>query len=129
MSTTSESTTTFFVIAKKDTPDLVTSTFDAGREADEQAVLVFTQEGKARTYLQTAEWLKSETVAELQPAAFLRWMLDSRDHGVELAVIDPDRIHQQDGIRQTVVNIDHLLASLGAAIADALHATDFEERT
>lgn len=73
-----------------------------------------------------AEWLQTETVAELQPAAFVRWLLDCRDNGVELAAIDPDRVQQQDGIRQTVLNIDRLLASLGPAIADAMHATNFD---
>ncbi len=126
MSTTTKSTTTFFVIAKQDAQDLVTSALNAGRDSDEQAVLVFTSESTAQAYLQNAEWLQTETVAELQPAAFAKWLLDCRDNGVALAAIDPDRIHQEDGIRQTVVVIDELLSSLGPAIMDLLQATDFK---
>ncbi|MEZ6129999.1 MAG: hypothetical protein R3C59_15050 [Planctomycetaceae bacterium] len=126
MSTTHTSATTFFVIAKQDTRDLVTTAFDAGRNADSNAVLVFSTETKAQAYLQNAEWLQSETVAELQSVDFIRWLLDCRDNGVTLAAVDPDRIQQQDGIRQTVISIDNLFASLEPAIVAALNATDYE---
>ncbi|MEQ9409250.1 MAG: hypothetical protein RIK87_16055 [Fuerstiella sp.] len=127
MSSVSAPSVQFFVLAKKDTPDLITSCFNAGRDGDQEAILVFTGELKARRYLQSAEWLTTETVAELQSAALLRWLVAAVDAGVDLVVIDPDRIHQQDGMPQNVMPLQDLLNGLGPAIRDLLTARDFSE--
>lgn len=115
----------FYVIAKKGAKELVTTVMSAGSTGEEEALVVFTQKSAADVYLNQAGWVETETTAELGPAAFLKWLLTARDSGPTLLVINPDRVHQDDEIRQTVIPVDELLNRLGPAILDCLHATEF----
>lgn len=113
-------TSSFFVIARQDSDDLVTSVLHAGRDGKEEALVAFTTADAARTYLQHAEWLQTETVAELEPAAFLKWLIQSTENGPTLLVTDPDRVHQEDGLPQTVVPVEDILNQLGPALHQIL---------
>lgn len=113
-------TVSFFVIAKKDTADLVTSVMHAGREGKEDAVIVFTQQAAAETYLNQAGWVETETTAELEPAAFLKWLIKATQDGPTLIAVNPDRVHQDDGMRQTVIPVDDFLNELGTAMGQSL---------
>lgn len=110
----------FFVIARQGIDDLVTSVLKAGRDGEEEALVAFTTADAARTYLQRAEWLQTETVAELQPADFLRWLIQSTENGPTLLAIDPDRVHQEDGMPQTVIPVEEVLNRLGPALHEQL---------
>lgn len=115
----------FFVIAKKDAKELVTSVMHAGRDKDEDAVMVFTQQAAAETYLNQAGWVETETTAELEPAAFLEWLIEVARNGPTLIAVNPDRVHQDDGMRQTVIPVAEFLKRLGPMMEECLTKTDF----
>lgn len=124
MTSTQASTTSFFLIAKKHQSDLITSSFTIG-EGREQAVFIFTDEEKAKQYVQQANWLETETVAELHPAALLKWLMEVERGGVSEIVVDPDRGQHTDGVQQRTMLIRDLMNSLGGAIHEQLTSGDF----
>lgn len=98
-----------FVISESASEDLVTSTLVAGPDGDKEIILLFTSRSGARAYLQQAGWLETETPAELQPSAVVRWLLSARNAGVEFVAVDPDYVKQSDGMRQRVFHLEDLL--------------------
>lgn len=115
---------TFFVIAKEDTPDLITTVMHAGQDGQEEAVAVFTDQSAAEIYLAQAGWEKTEVVAELETTAFLKWLLQSIESGPQMVAVNPDRTQQENNIRQNVVAVSHLMSSLGSALTESLSASE-----
>lgn len=111
--------TSYFVITKQGSPELNTSVLSIG-DSEEEAALIFTDSARAMIYLNQAGWMETETVAELKTAEFVRWLDQLRKDGVELLVPDPERIHQEDGIRQSVVTIASIRNAIDAAVRERL---------
>lgn len=124
MASSQATTTSFFLIAKKHHSDLITSSFTIG-EGQEQAVFIFTDEDKAQQYVQQAQWIETETVAELHAAALLKWLMEVERGGVGEIVVDPDRGQHTEGVHQRVIQIRDLMNSLGPAIHEQLTSGDF----
>lgn len=120
----SQNSTSFYVIASKGSSELITNVMHAGPDGEEEAIAVFTQQAKALEYLNQAGWVETDTVAELGPQSFLRWLLKSIDSGPKLVAIDPDRVQQDDKIRQSVMPVSELMKRLGPAINECLTASE-----
>ena len=114
----------FYVIAKKDSEELVTSVLEGGPDGKGDVLAVFTQQSAAEVYLNQAGWVETETTAELEPAAFLEWLLAATEAGPTLIAVNPDRVHQDDEIRQTVIPVRELFNRLGPAIKQCLTSTE-----
>lgn len=113
----------FFVIAKKNSPELITSIMCAGPDCSEDAVAVFTEKAAAELYLTQAGWVETETVAELETSSFLAWLNEAVKAGPKLIAVDPDRVHQDDGISQPVIPAAEFFDRLGSMITETLKST------
>lgn len=98
-----------YVIAKRDSEDLVTSSMKIGEPSKEETAAIFTTDAKALAYLQQAGWVETETAAALTHDAVIKWLKSVAESGVKYVTVDPDRVHQDEGILQRVLVIDDLL--------------------
>lgn len=97
----------FYVIADKDVPQLETIVF-AGEAGD--AVAVFTDPNRAQQYIDDAGWSEKQTVATLDPIAFMEWLISCHRNGVRTMMTDPKRTEHERGQRVDTLDIQsHLL--------------------
>lgn len=108
----SQTTTHFYVIAKKDTQALVTSVMAISDHDREDAVLAFTSAAAAQLYLTQAGWVTTDTVAELDTESFHCWLKECQLQNQKWVAFNPDRVRHMDGICQQVFDIDSLLQQL-----------------
>ncbi|MCA9085960.1 MAG: hypothetical protein KDA81_18000 [Planctomycetaceae bacterium] len=119
-----ETPTSIYIIAERDSQDLATPVLEAGRQGAEELIPVFTTSVAASAYLQQAEWLQTEVVAELSPPDFLKWLLTVQERGIPLIAVDPDRVFQEDGMPQSVIDVKTFLDSLGPIVVSRLTSMD-----
>jgi hypothetical protein len=86
-----------YLISRKDVDDLETIVFAVGREDNEEAIAVFTDERTAEKYIHDAGLDDEFTVAMVEPIPMLQWIVQAYEDGVQHLVLNPDFADQQAG--------------------------------
>lgn len=96
-----------YVIAQKDSEDLVTQVFQSGPA---EAAIVFTSPETASRYIADANLEATHTPAELEEIPFLKWLACAHDDGVAHAVVDPTYEAVESGTLVDSIDIEAQLA-------------------
>ena len=104
-----------WLIAVKETEELETVVFE-GEDGDE-VVAVFTDPKNASDYIEAASWQDDHQIAELEPIAFLEWLIVCHRSGVKLLATDPKRADQESGKRISTLVIETQLTKAGEHIS------------
>ena len=99
-----------YLLANKDTELLETTVFNS---ESGDAVAVFTDRKHADAYLNDAGWDDEMVVAELEPIAFMEWLIQCHNDGVKLMAANPRREDQEKNLRIDTLNIEAQLEHAG----------------
>ena len=100
----------FYVITKKDESELDSAVFSSD---DGETIAVFTDPTNAQQYIDDAGWGDKQTVAHLEPVAFLEWLLACHHGGVKSMMTDPNRGEQERDEKVCTMDIEAQLKHAG----------------
>lgn len=99
-----------FVIADKNAKELDTTVFSA---EGGDAVMLFTDQKNAQSYLEEANWADRMTVAELDSIRLIEWLLHCYKNGILFMATNPRRSEQDSGLRVSTLEIKAQLEHAG----------------
>lgn len=115
-----------FAIARRNTSELDTVVFSAGKNDSAEAVALFNTQDRAAEYIFDAGWGESHTVAEMKSADLFQWMCELDRDGIEYLAIDPTRAPQLEGGLQSMLTIRSELESAGERLCGRIQSLKTE---